>query len=176
MPPAKCDLFSLGHSISYRQIHMPSSFSGWNRRTGTSVSPDEPVTMRRRSATTTATPLGVLLQTMPLISVSCEPCDDRPAARTITGRRRGFSNLAVVFVCHLGNSCSADTPAHSTRANQPFCSGTDLVDAYRRILLDLPSSPLLGLTRPHFRIGRERAAPASPVAKARGGSAASAHP
>src|SRR5215471_12926046 len=85
MPPAKCDLFSLGHSISYRQIHMPSSFSGWNRRTGTSVSPDEPVTMRRRSATTTATPLGVLLQTMPLISVSCEPCDDRPAARTITG-------------------------------------------------------------------------------------------
>src|SRR5215471_8794609 len=53
--------------------------------TGTSVSPDGPITMRRRSATTTAAPLGVLLQTMPLISVSCEPCDDCPAARTITG-------------------------------------------------------------------------------------------
>src|SRR6516165_10935589 len=78
--PQNATFISLGHSISYRQIHMPSSFSGWNRRTGTSVSPDGLVTMRRRSATTTAVPLGVLLQTMPLISVSCEPRDDSPGA------------------------------------------------------------------------------------------------
>jgi hypothetical protein len=56
------DLFWLGQSISYRQIHMPSSFSGWNRRTGTSVSPDGPVIMRSRYAINTAAPLGVLLQ------------------------------------------------------------------------------------------------------------------
>src|SRR5262249_6260522 len=112
----------------------------------------------------------------PTVSCGRSHCTAARVTLPSLDRLRRFSNLAVVFVCHLGNSCSADTPAHSTSANQPFCSGPDLVDAYRRILLDRPSSPLLALTRPRFRIGRERAAPASPVAKARGGSAASAHP